>query len=264
MISLFRKRVISNTAEYISNLYFPNSLILPEQIAVDNGITFNYGYYDDYFDGLIEHKAGGFHIYMNLTKLKRQDSPRSRFTFGHELGHYFLDEHRIALKAGRTPSHPSVTDFSSKNPVELEADYFSCSLLMPETRFRTDCNHQRMSIELIQSLSKKYHTSLVATLLRYVNIGNHPIVVICSKDCEILWDWKSDDFEFKYLKKTHNRVPLTTVTGEYYKNKKRYNHPEKIFAEDWFEYINYERNTYTLNEQCFYYDNFNMVFTIIW
>lgn len=264
MISLFRRRVISTLAEYIANIYFPTSLILPERIAEDNQISYCYGFYGDCFDGLLEHQSGDFHIYINLTKVRQPDSARSRFTFGHELGHYFLDEHRLALESGRTPSHPSVTDFSSKNPVELEADYFSCSLLMPETRFKVDCHRKSVSMDLIQFLSKKYRTSVAATLLRYAHIGNHPVVVVCSQRGQIRWHWKSDDFEFKYLKSTNGRVPRTTATGDYFFANQKYDRPEKIFAEDWFEYVNYERDTYPLNEQCFYFDTVNMTLTIIW
>ena len=240
------------------------SEILPERIAEDNQISYCYGYYRDSFDGLLEHQFGDFHIYINLTKVNYPDSNRSRFTFGHELGHYFLDEHRVALASGQTPSHPSITDFSTKNPVEQEADYFSCSLLMPEARYKADCQRQRVSMELIQQLSKKYRTSLSATLLRYAYIGNHPIVVICSQNSRISWHRKSDDFALKYLKGMNGWVPRSTVTGEYFYNHKKYNRPEQVFAEDWFSYLDFEPNTYPLTEQCFYFDTLNMVLTMIW
>ncbi len=264
MIALSRKRVISSLAESIANTYFPTSPISPEYIADDNLVSYCYGYYGDCFDGLLEHEYGDFHIYINLTRVRRPDSARGRFTFGHELGHYFLDEHRLALASGYTPSHQSVTDFSSKNPVEQEADYFSCALLMPETRFKSDCHGKNVSVELIRSLSDKYQTSIAATLLRYVHIGNHPVVVVCSQRGQICWQWKSDDFEFKYLKSRGGRVPKTTVTGDYFYANRKYDRVEQIFAEDWFEYVNYERNTYPLHEQCFYFDSINMTLTMIW
>ena len=259
-----RRRIISSLAEYIANEYFPLSEILPERIADDNQISYCYGYYGDSFDGLLEHQFGDFHIYINLTRVNYPASNRSRFTFGHELGHYFLDEHRRALASGQTPFHPSITDFSARNLVEQEADYFSCSLLMPAARFKADCHRQRVSMEFIEELSKKYQTSLSATLIRYAHIGNYPVVVICSQDGQIRWHWKSDDFAFKYLKDGNGRVPRTTVTGDYFYNHKKYNRPEQIFAEDWFIYLDFEPNTYSLTEQCFYFDTVNIVLTMIW
>lgn len=264
MISLARRRIISSLAEYIANDYFPTSEILPEYIADDNQISYCYGYYGDSFDGLLEHQYGDFHIYINLTRVKNLDSTRSRYTFGHELGHYFIDEHRLALESGQTPAHPSITDFSAKNPVEQEADYFACSLLMPEARFKADCHGKRVSKELVEFLSTKFKTSLAATLIRYAQIGNHPLAVICSQNCQIRWYWKSDDFTFKYLKAGNGQIPRTTVTGDYFYNHKKFNHPEQIFAEDWFAYLDFEPNTYPMTEQCFYFDTVNTVLTMIW
>lgn len=264
MIPIARKRFISSLAGYIANNYFPDTVILPEQIADDNLISYCYGNYGDSFDGLLEHQYGNFHIYINLIKVNYPESTRSRFTFGHELGHYFLDEHRIALESGQTPSHPSITDFSANNPIEQEADYFSCSLLMPEDRFKIDCSNQKVSMALIKDLSKKYQTSLSATLIRYSQIGNYPVVVVCSQNGKILWHWKSEDFPFRYLKTFNKRIPASTVTGEYFYNHKKYQSAEQLFAEDWFTYLDFEPNTYPLTEQCIYFDTLNMVLTLIW
>ena len=118
MIHKHRKRVISSLAQDIAETYCSNGIITPEIIASDNEISFNYGFYGDSFDGLIEQLNGSFHIYINLSKVKQTTNTRSRFTFGHELGHYFLDEHRLALDAGKTPSHPSTCNFSSKTLLE--------------------------------------------------------------------------------------------------------------------------------------------------
>jgi hypothetical protein len=264
VIPLARKRVISELAEYTANLYFPDKTIIPETIAVDNDISFNYGHYGNYFDGLLEQAQGRFHIFINLDKVKHSNSPRSRFTFAHELGHYFLDEHRRALLAGKVPSHPSITDFSSRNLIEQEADYFAGSLLMPHTRFLRDCRSIPVSSDLIQGLASQYQTSLAATLLRYASVGHHPIVVVCSQNGKVLWHYKSDDFEFKYLKLVNGRTPNSTATGEYFSKGKKYLAPEVIFAEDWFDYVEYKRNTFKIKEQCFYFDSVAMALTMIW
>lgn len=264
MLTSHRKRLISRLAEDTATIYFPSSIILPEPIATDNGVTFSYGNYGDCFDGLIEQLDGAFHIYINQDKAGKRTSTRSRFTFGHELGHFFLDEHRLALVAGRTPSHPSTTDFSSKNPVELEADYFACALLMPEARFIADCHGQLPSRNFIRSLAAKYQTSVPATLLRYANIGNHPIAVVCSRHGRILWHWRSEDFAYSYLKTAGSTVSAATAVGEYYARGRRYDTPEKVYVEEWFNYTPCEPKTCALNEQCIYYDQIGMAFSVIW
>ena len=59
---------------------------------------------------------------------------RKRFAIAHELGHYFIDEHSIALAQNLSAGHCSQTGFVSEIAVEREADLFAASLLMPERR----------------------------------------------------------------------------------------------------------------------------------
>lgn len=63
-------------------------MIMPEIIATRSGITYNYGEYGTYFDGVLEHDAGEFHIYLNKQNILYQDNTRLRFSFAHELGHF--------------------------------------------------------------------------------------------------------------------------------------------------------------------------------
>ena len=185
------KTDLSQLAEEISNFYFPTGLINPELIADEKGITYSYGNYENAFDGLLEHNAGSFHIYINVDRLKHRYTERARFTFAHELGHYFIDGHRNALISGRSPSHSSFTGFVSKNYAEREADYFASCLLLPEGKFRADVNKRKFKFEVIQELSAKYQTSFTATALRFANIGNHPIMVVFALKGNISWYWYS-------------------------------------------------------------------------
>ena len=116
---------LNNLASSISDYYFPNGRVEPEIIAGKNGITFNYGEYADSFDGMIECENGQFHIYINTNRLQHAYSDRARFTFAHELGHFFIDNHRNALLSGKSPSHSSFTGFIVKNKAERQADYFA-------------------------------------------------------------------------------------------------------------------------------------------
>jgi Zn-dependent peptidase ImmA (M78 family) len=259
-----RKRVISLLARGVADLYCPELPILPENITKVNGLTFNYSNYEDYFDGMLEHLSGEFHIYMNLDKAP-QGSPRSRFTFAHELGHYFIDEHRLALESGLSPSHPSYTNYQSENIIEKEADYFASCLLMPEDRFKADCAGQAFGPKLLNFITTKYNVSATAFLLRYVHSEQVPLMVICSKDGKISWRWQSDDFQFTYLKSIKGSLPNVSVTAEFYKNGTEYSTPQNdLFAEDWFNYTDQEPNTVRLKEYCIYAKNQGMVLTMIW
>src|SRR4051812_29011550 len=94
----YRRLELKELAESISVEYFPNELFVPGIVATDNHISYSYGNYEDAFDGLLEHRFGKFHIYLNVDRVER-NHPRMRYTFSHELAHYFIDEHRNALKS---------------------------------------------------------------------------------------------------------------------------------------------------------------------
>ena len=57
-----REEELAELAEYIANVYCPDDVISPKIIADNQGISHCYGVYDDYFDGMLEHYNGRFHI----------------------------------------------------------------------------------------------------------------------------------------------------------------------------------------------------------
>ncbi|WP_153799670.1 ImmA/IrrE family metallo-endopeptidase [Foetidibacter luteolus] len=263
MLSRKREVELSELAESIANYYFPTGSIEPSAIAEKKGITYTYGNYGNSFDGLIEQENGHFHIFINTINYSAAHV-RSRFTFGHELGHYFIDEHRRALLCGRTPSHPSKIDFSSKNLVELEADYFASSLLLPESRIKQDCLKKPFTFKLVEHLSEKYKTSITATLLKLMTIDKHPIMLVCSENERIKWFKHSHDFPFKWLKKPIGIVPKNTLAGAYFATKEKFNEELPITANDWFEYVPGWQIDRPFFEKCIYSDRHNFVLSIIW
>lgn len=261
MLSKKRENELSELADFIANQYCPKGIIDPTIIAKAKQISYCYGQYKNSFDGLIEYEAGSFHIYINSKDI---NSPRTRFTFAHELGHYFIDEHRNALLDGKTPSHPSHTNFSSKNPVEIEADFFASSLLMPESRIKQDCFRQKFNFELIEKISQKYNTSITATILKLMTLDHHPIMIVCSINNNIKWFKHTHDFPFKWLKKPNGIVPKDSLAGEYFRTRKKHDKTVPVAADDWFEYVperDYDRYFY---EKCIYADKHNFVLSIIW
>lgn len=263
MLSKNREIELSELAEFIADQYCPKSIIEPSIIAEAKGITFCYGDYENAFDGLIEHENGNFHIYIN-SKNNRPDSPRARFTFAHELGHYFIDEHRQALLSGKTPSHPSYVNFSSKNPVEIEADFFAASLLMPENRVKKDCYRKKFCYELVEELSKKYNVSITAAILKLMTIDHHPLMIVVSINNRIKWFKYSHDFPFKWLKHPKGIVPKNTLAGAYFKNNEKFDDTFPLIADDWFEYVPEKQFDRKFYEKCIYADKHNFVLSIIW
>lgn len=236
-ISKIRKKEIEELANFIAEDYCPTGLVLPELIANASELSYNYGDYKDSFDGILEHANGLFHIYLNKKLTLNSDNPRLRFSFAHELGHYFIDEHRNALMKGIS-LHKSYYHYLRRNIVEKEADYFASNLLMPTKRFENDVFRKKFNFSLINSLSKTYGVSITACAFRFSDIGNHPILIVYAENNIIKWTKYSHDFPFKYLI-DRNYVPENTVMGEYFHglNKDEVHKTEKVWAIDCFSYV---------------------------
>lgn len=257
-----RKRLIGKLAEEISDYYFPLQLVNPGVIADEEGITFNYGNYGNSFDGLLQHQFGNFHIFINLDRLKSPNLPRARYTFAHELAHYYIDDHRKALKDGLVPSHPSFNSMFAKNPVEIEADYFASCLLMPSTSFRHQCNKVPLSSSLINSLSGCFNTSVSSVLFRYFELDMFPMVIICSKNGIVEWSRRSKDFKYWRLPEKGSAIPKSTVAGDFFYQNKRYETTEIVFADDWFLDKKLDSSD-QFYEKC-YYQPGGTIYSVIW
>lgn len=185
-----REAEIGELAEFLANDRFPSTRIEPAEIAKSIGITVIPGRYNDEFDGMLEHDAGRFYIYCNLDRIESMASPRARFTLSHELGHYFIDEHRNALSSGLVPKHPSHCDHESKNLIEQEADHFASSLLMPHDRFHKRAKRIAPGLGAICQLANEFGTSITSTAVRYAKLD----IVTC-----VIIKWDRDGYGWKWL-----------------------------------------------------------------
>lgn len=190
-------------AEAVSREYCPIAPFDPAPALDDNEITISYGHYDSAFDGMLEHRKQRFHIYCNLDRVSSADSPRAKFTVGHELGHYFIDEHRNALSSGAAPAHGSQCEFESKLSVEREADHFASHLLMPSAEFDQMARRQKVGLAGILAVARHFGTSVTSTAIRYVQTEIVPCVVI---------KWSPTDFQWKWISTEPFRARLRSVT----------------------------------------------------
>lgn len=261
-LSEFDVEELNDLASSIADYYFSNGQIDPILIAEKNNITYSFGNYSDAFDGLIECENAKFHIFINLNRLQHSYSERARFTFSHELGHYFIDNHRNSLLKGLSPSHCSQTGFKSRNRAERQADYFASCLLMPENSFKKYCYRKKFEYRIIEELAKKFGTSKSATALRFCAIGNHPIMVVYSYKNSIQWFWSSQDFRFRWLRNGKDQLPEDTVAGEYFNLGRKSMKTEPVFAMDWFD-IKYDHQAnLPFKEHCLIYEEHCL--SIIW
>ncbi len=168
-ISGERRLAIQDLAECVFEDHWGNIPVSLDPIIRDCGLTLSYGDYGSAFDGSLEHRKGRFHVYCNVSPEEQQGSPRTRFTLGHELGHYFSDEHRNALATGRAPQHGSFIYAGHDNQAEQEADLFAASLLMPHSQFLKTLDSGPPNFQAILDSSSTFNVSVQCAAIRCVD-----------------------------------------------------------------------------------------------
>jgi len=178
-------------AEAVAEEYWSREGINPEAVLVRKRIDFGYGHYgENTFDGMLEYEDDSFYVYINRDRGNTPNSKRARFTIAHEIGHFFIDEHRLAIMDG-IGKHPSVAgmfDASDFNE-EHEADLFAANLLMPPTRFRSRLSKSRSPLIQIKELSDNFNTSLTSTAIQFIALSEIPT-------CIIAWDAQK---QYRYI-----------------------------------------------------------------
>ncbi|HEY5746088.1 MAG TPA: ImmA/IrrE family metallo-endopeptidase [Chryseolinea sp.] len=265
MIPDHRKNSLNKLATFVGNGFSENHVIQLGKIAKSERIFFHNDHYENYFDGmLVCDNDDDFHIHLNLDRGNTEQSRRGRFSFAHELAHYFIDEHRIPLLSGQAAPHGSLHDFAHRDEVEEEADYFAGCLLMPDAALRKVPVPRRFSVDTIIKLSDAFNTSVLSTVLRFAESGTHEICAVISENNVTKWYTRSKDFpDWPIRFKVGHTLPPSTVAGEFYtKRDAKYKTVEDVDPGDWF----FPRWTPTaqMHEQCYYSDSYGYVISLLW
>lgn len=156
------------------------------------------GDFGNAFDGRIKYVGPRFLICYNT----RYDAwphtgdhhSKVLFTICHELGHYFIEEHRRILVATRT-AHGSHTEFISDVLIEQQADHFAAGLLMPSRLFRPRVNRTNFpTLDAIMQIRRSFQVSLTGMLVRWTQLSDFPCAAIATSDGVIQFGWVSEGF----------------------------------------------------------------------
>lgn len=265
MIPDQRKKKLNKLSAVIAEEFSKNHITQLDQVAASEHIFTHVDHYENAFDGmLVCDNDNDFHIHLNIDRGNTKISKRGRFSFAHELGHYFIDEHRIPLLTGQAAPHGSLHDFKHNNEVEEEADYFAGCLLMPDTQFRKVVSPKKFSIDTIIKLSEVFNTSVITTVLRFAEAGTHDICAVISENNIAKWFTRSTGFpDWAFRFRVGQTLPPTTVAGEFYtKQNAKYTTIENVDPNDWFwaKWIPSSQ----MHEQCYYSESFGYVVSLIW
>lgn len=181
------------------------------------------------------------------------------FSIAHELGHYFLDGHPAhVFRDGER--HASSAGFGSKDPVEVEADCFAASLLMPSSLFRPAMNKFRDGLAAIQGLKGLTKASLEATAIRYAEQTSAAIAVVLSEGGSVLYSVLSDEMkEHRARRLTRGttmprRCITRTIAGDLAAGVVN----DEIKADEWFDGM---RGTFT--EEAIHLGTYGRTLTIL-
>jgi len=155
--------------------------------------------FSDTFDGCLEYVGPRFLLAYNTKynqwKHTGNHHPKVRFTIGHELGHYYLDEHRQYLLHGGK-SHICFTEFQSAPYVEQQADCFSAGLLMPRFLLAPHVNKQpEPTFEIIKNAAREFEVSITSMMIRWALLSDFPCATISVSAGRINWGWVSEGFK---------------------------------------------------------------------
>jgi Zn-dependent peptidase ImmA (M78 family) len=140
-----------------------------DTIAHSVNISVKYEKLENDISGVFVPKEGGGEIYIN----KSDVSYRQRFTYAHELGHFFLN-HCQGVHIDKIYRDPEST--TALNPKEVEANNFAAELLMPAKRVESalskimNLNPQNED-EIHRKLADQFDVSKQAISNRLKNLG---------------------------------------------------------------------------------------------
>jgi len=265
-----RRNELANHARAYTD-EFSNNLGLPDfqKIAESENIVLIFDDYKGAFEGLTVCENGKFYIHIDLEAPELLNTPRKRFTIAHELGHALIAEHRMGLLTNELEPH--ISEYllgNQQDEIELEADYFASCLLMPQSHFLSVNNQfeDKFGFEIMGFLSEHFSTSLLATILRYAEIGPIPVFFTFNSDGNIKWYKSGSKFPEWALKfKVGSKVPANTLVADVFE--KGFSYIEEIRnedAEDWFHIYNDDYESFNFYEQCYFLKSYNYIISMLW
>ena len=167
---------------------------------------------------------------------------KHNFTFGHELGHYFLLHAPTYTMDGQSGFRCSITDIeSSIQPQEMEANSFASALLMPPDLFQLAMAGSVLDYTLIANLAREFRVSKHACCNRVLEFTKDPYIVIRCQGYQITEIRASAAVSKRHLVKSIPKVSsaynaITTKTDQH--------SFELCEATQWFPYADKSMHLY--------------------
>ena len=205
--------ILENLADGIREVMEERVPVDPMRIATDEGIILAPGDFGEDFSGRIEYHSNK-RVFL-LFYPQKGDTNRIRFSIGHELGHYYIDDHRILLTSGE--SHNSNAGFICEEKFEREADLFAAALLIPRNYIDIQTQSRGfMTLESVLQMASYCKTSATCAAIRYAQYATEACAAVLSSGGKVTFGISSDEMGALGLKfiKRGTFVPLESPTAK--------------------------------------------------
>lgn len=173
---------------------------------------------------------------------------KKNFVIAHEIGHFVLHKDLKLL----VDNSKTLAEWHKKGAHEQQANEFAEELLMPSNLFSKAVKGKKLSLSLIEQVASYFSVSLTAAFIRYLRLGDYPLMIVYIEGGIVKWKMATKDFPFQYIP-YESKVPAWTVAGDFFNGKGIEDKPVKVDAIEWFpEDFNIKyKSDWKLWEQCF-------------
>ena len=197
-----------------------------------------------------------------------QNPQRRRFSVAHELGHLEMHQRKASLVLCLNDDLQNWLVRRSQTHLEVQANEFASSLLLPERFFAARCKSQEPSIDHIAGLAAEFDTSLTATAIRYNQFNGEPTVVIYSQGGLVKWFRPSPYFEklkedLGIYIETSVKLKSETLATRVYRKVETTARVKRVQASAWFASGQF-RSDARIQEQCISMPRFDAVLSLLW
>lgn len=165
--------------------------------------------------------------------------PRQRFSAAHELGHWMYDRGKVAFAC---TADNLVRGWADNDP-ELRANRYAANILLPRSLFESAARGLPATFESVRRIATTFETSLTATAIRLVEVGDAPAMIVCNEAGGRCWFFRSPLVQlWPRSKPGRNTDAARLLAGGF----TRAGGPTTVDADEWIDHS--DASKYTLVE----------------
>ena len=123
-----------------------------------------------------------------------REAGRKNFTLAHEIAHFLLPDHDLTELVCTRSDIGNWGDWSRE--LEREADESAAELLLPASAVQPIVESAPPSLQVIEKIAQRFHTSLSAAAWRYCDLSKQSCAIVWATNDRIDWSKRSRHFGF--------------------------------------------------------------------